>query len=397
MAIFAALLLPVLAGMAGLALDLGNLYMAQSRLQAATDAAALSGSLELPYDPDLSKGLVATAATNMLAANMANATVQSLSAGTEVRSVCLATRTTVPTLLLHVLGVGSRTAQAKACAGFNNLDVVFVIDNTGSMGGTPIAKVREASRDLVDLIMPDGAAPAAKIGLVPFRGKVHVGAGVDGLPEGCRNADGTRNTGLLPQYPDPYHRVSADTCTPIPAIAPLTGDKSVIHAAIETQTATGAASGTVISEGLKWGRQVLSPQAPYTQGGDPAKFRKIMILLTDGDTEDGTCGGSYRATYTPNNYYTNAYFGMGTTSCHCENGGCLNQAMLDEATAAKNQGVEVFAVRFGDSDPTDVALMKGVASSRPGTDDHYFNAPTAGDIDDVFKQIGRQLGWRLLN
>ncbi len=397
MTLFVALLLPVLVGMVGLALDMGNLYMTQSRLQTATDASALAGSLELPYDPDLSKGLVSKASRDMLRTNYTNATVTSITAGTEVRSVCVQTKATVGALLLQTLGINSTLVTAKACAGFNNLDVVLVIDNTGSMSGTPISMVRQASLELVDLIMPDHGAPAAKIGLVPFRGKVHVGANVDGLADGCRNADGTRNTGLLSKYPDPQHRVATDSCSNIPRISPLTGDKATIKAAINSQTATGSSSGTVISEGIKWGRQVLSPAAPFTQGGDPKKYRKIMILLTDGDTEDGSCGGTYKATYTPNDYWTNAYYGMSTTTCHCEDGGCLNKAMLDEAQKAKNEGVEIFTVRYGDSDTTDKNLMKTVASSRAGTTDHYYDAPSTSAISDVFKQIGRQLGWRLLN
>ncbi len=41
--------------------------------------------------------------------------------------------------------------------------------------------------------------------------------------------------------------------------------------------------------------------------------------------------------------------------------------------------------------------MKQIASSKPGTDDHYFDAPSVYDIPTVFKEIGKQLGWRLLN
>ena len=59
--------------------------------------------------------------------------------------------------------------------------------------------------------------------------------------------------------------------------------------AINSQTATGNSSGTVIPEGIKWGRNVLTPEAPYDQGGSEDDYRKIMIVLTDGDTEDGEC------------------------------------------------------------------------------------------------------------
>jgi hypothetical protein len=125
-------------------------------------------------------------------------------------------------------------------------------------------------------------------------------------------------------------------------------------------------------------------------------MRKILILLTDGDTEDGMCGGSHAVSYQPNNYWTNAYFGMLDMDAHCEDGGRLNEDLLAEAMLARNAGIEVFCIRYGDSDAEDVRLLKAAASSTPGTDDHYFNAPSPYDIGDVFKKIGRQLGWRLL-
>ena len=402
--VLVAVLIPILLGAAGLALDLGNLYLAQTRLQAAVDAGALAGALQLPYDPDLTKDIAKPAAIDMVHTNYAEAQIQNVAAGSEVRSLCVTATAQVNTLLLGVLGVNSGSVAAQACAGFNNLEVALVIDNTGSMKGTPISRVREAGADLVDLIIPDGAAPNTRVGLVPFRGKVKV-LDAEGYPSGCLNADGSLNVGIHPDfmplyYALPYYtrsQINLDTCTSIPPVHSLTTDKDEIIAAIAQMDALGAGSGTVISEGIRWGREVLTPEAPYTQGSADDKIRKIMIVLTDGDTEDGTCGGSYAMSYTPNNYWTNAYYGMKVTNCHCENGGGLNQAMLAEAQKAKDAGIEIFSIRFGVSDTTDIQLMKQIASSKPGTTDHYFDAPSAEDIPEVFKLIGKQLGWRLLN
>jgi uncharacterized protein YegL len=398
-------MLPLLMGMVGLAVDLGLVYVSHTRLQNAVDAGAMAASAELPYDPDMSTDLVPQAAQSMVARNYPEAKVTGLTEGSEVRSVCVNAEADVPLLLLDSLGLSDPTVQASACAGFNNLEIALVIDNSGSMKGTPISKVREASEDLADLVMPDGSRAATRMGLVPFRGKVHVGSNVDGLADGCRNADGSRNTGIHEDFMDEYYalpyylrsRITLDTCSGIPTIQPLTESKSEILGAIATQTATGSASGTVISEGVKWGAAILTPEAPYTEGGDPDDWRKVLILLTDGDTEDGECGGTYGMSYRPNVYWTNAYFGMGDDSSHCEDGGALNQAMLDAAQAAKDSGIEIFTIRFGTSDTVDVALMKQMASSNEGTDDHYFDAPTSDDIPDVFRRIGKQLGWRLLN
>jgi len=403
--ILLALLVPVILGMVGLAVDMGNMYVTHTRLQAAVDAGALAGSLELPYDPDIDKGLVKQAVTDMIHTNMPAAVVQQVSPGTEVRSVVVKAKAEVKLLIMGFTGIADHWVSASAAAGFNKLEVVFVVDNSGSMKGTPINLVKEASIELTELLMPDGADPDTKVGLVPFRGKVKVGDDVDGLDGGCRNADGSVNNGINDEFMDDYYALSSryrrsidlDTCSDIPEIMPLSQDKDEIISAINQQTATGNASGTLISEGIKWGRNVLTPEEPYTQGGDKEDMRKIMIVLTDGDTEDGECGGSYRASYRPNNYWTNAYFGMGVDTAHCENGGVLNEEMLAEAELAKDAGVEIFSIRFGSSDNTDVSLMKEIASSKTGTDDHYFDAPSVYDIPDVFKEIGKQLGWRLLN
>lgn len=400
-----ALVIPAVMAMVGLALDLGNIYTAHTRLQAAVDSAALAGSLELPYDPNLNKGLVRAAVAGMLEKNYPGAELDTVSSGTEIRSVNIKAHADVDLLIMGFLGLSSQRVDAKASAGFNKLEVVFVIDNSGSMRGTPITMVKQAATELVDLIIPDGARSDTKIGLVPFRGKVNIGeeAG-DGL-SGCRNADGSLNTGIHEDFMDMYwslpyqyrSRITLDTCSSIPEARALTTEKTVIVQAINSQTATGAASGTIIPEGVKWGRHMLTEEAPYTQAGSKDDYRKIMILLTDGDNEDGECGGPYRSYYEPNNYWTNAYYGMKITDAHCEDGGVLNTHMLQEAQAAKDAGIEIFTIRFGNSDNTDRALMKQMASSKPGTDDHYFDAPSVYDIDDVFKKIGRQLGWRLLN
>ncbi len=400
-----ALLLPVILGMVGVAFDMGNMYLAHTRLQSAVDAGALAGSLELPYDPDLSKGIVSAAVAYMVALNMESAEIESVTPGTEVRSVVVQGKAKVNLMIMDLAGMADPYVYASAAAGFNKLEVVFVVDNSGSMKGTPISMVKEASIELTDLLIPDGAQPDTKVGMVAFRGKVRIGDDVDGLPGGCRNADGSVNEGIHEDFMDDYwalssyyrRKVSLDTCSDLPETMPLSQDKDAIIDAINQQTATGDWSGTVIPEGIKWGRHVLTTEAPYVEGGDKEDFRKIMIVLTDGDTEDGECGGNYRASYRPNNYWTNAYFGMGTDEAHCENGGVLNEDMLAEAQLAKDEGIEIFAIRFGTSDTTDRNLMMEIASSKPGTDDHYFDAPSVYDIPEVFKEIGKQLGWRLLN
>ena len=134
----AAVLLPLLVGLTGLAVDVGNIYVAQSKLQAAVDAGALAGCLQLPYDPKVSNGKVVAAVTNVVNENFKDstaytATLDDIYPGTEVRSVCVQASTTVDAMFIGALeAIGaspalSTTITADACAGFNNLEVAFKI------------------------------------------------------------------------------------------------------------------------------------------------------------------------------------------------------------------------------------------------------------------------------
>lgn len=429
---------------AAVAVDLGRIYVERNRLQNAVDSAALAGSLHLADDPDVDNGTVAEAATSNLLANDADAVNIEVTSGGATRSVCVTAEAVVDMTLAKVIGQEEATVTAEACAGYNDIELVMVLDATGSMKGTPIANVKQAAANLVDLIMPASSGTTrSKIGLVPFQGKVRIDGNdpvtaeenPDGVGAGCRNADGTLNNGKLKTeyskttdgksifYGYTISGVSTSTdktCAGMSPIRALSSDKDAIQDNIAALNAGAVTSGTLISEGIKWGRRVLSPEAPYVEGNTDKKVRKIMIVLTDGDTEDGRCGGNYAsASKTINAYWTNAYFGMGLAPASaaspyaalstaaltlaqipdCKDGGKLNQAVLSEADAAKNDAdypVEIFSIRFGDSDATDKSLMKQIASSKDGADDHYYDAPDEAGIQEMFKKIGQQLGQRLM-
>ncbi|MHC1789946.1 pilus assembly protein TadG-related protein [Solidesulfovibrio sp.] len=442
--LIAASLIGVMAA-AGVAVDLGRVYVAHNRLQNAVDASALAGSLQLPDDPDVDNGKVEKAATDNLLANDPDAANIVVESGGATRSVCVTANAAVEMTISKVIGLEDTTVSAEACAGYNDIELVMVLDATGSMKGTPIANVREAATNLVNLIMPASSdtETRSKIGLVPFQGKVRIDGNdpvaaaqnPDGVGAGCRNADGTLNNGKLRVeysrtttksnifYGYTLSGVSTSTdktCAGMSPIRALSSDKDDILDNISALNAGAVTSGTLISEGIKWGRKVLSPEAPYVEGSTDKKIRKIMIVLTDGDTEDGRCGGSYAsASKTVNTYWTNAYFGQGLTPDtsgapyatlgtaaltlaqipDCKDSGLLNQYVLNEATLAKNDlnyPVEIFSIRFGSSDSTDKSLMKQIASSKAGTDDHFYDAPSESDIKDMFKKIGQQLGQRLM-
>ena len=392
--------LPVFFAFVGFAIDFSRLWAAQARLQAAVDAAALAGSLKLAGDQDVSNGNVRDAATNYMTINYPEATVVSVLPGTNERSACVTARVQLATTFMKLSRINSGTVAAVACAGFQDLEVALVIDNSGSMHGSPITNVKTAASDLVDLLIPDGKTPRVKFALVPFRGKVRVGGGEDGYPPGCRNANGTPNNSNV-SGPD-------NSCKDValPETQELTSDKKKIKDAIAKMNAgntADCASGTIDAEGLHWGREVLTPAAPFNEGAPKGQTRKVIIFLGDGDNEDGTCGGTFGScdprTDTSCEYRRNAYFQQSpaVTNCNCGNGGCLDTATLTQANTAKTtDGIEIFVIRYGTSDAYDISLLQQVASPGHGNLVYYFDAPTDADIPDMFDKIGRQLAYRLI-
>lgn len=152
-AIIAALSLPILIGFAGLALDLGRLYVAKTELQNATDACALAASRELTCDPAAgvcaqsflinaeNSGLTVTARNNVnfqaTAINIApndikfsmtfapNSGYQSRAAGANPASkyvMCTAQQTGIAPWFMQVMNVipgvaiGNQTVNARAVA-----------------------------------------------------------------------------------------------------------------------------------------------------------------------------------------------------------------------------------------------------------------------------------------
>jgi Flp pilus assembly protein TadG len=146
-----ALSLPVLIGFAGLALDLGHLYVEKTELQNATDACALAASRELTCDPTagpcatsyvtnaVNAGLTVAArnkvdfqsslisSTQIAASDIKFSTVfapdstyvpsGSTTAGTNYKYVmCTAQQTGIIPWFMQVLGVGNQTVSAQAVA-----------------------------------------------------------------------------------------------------------------------------------------------------------------------------------------------------------------------------------------------------------------------------------------
>ena len=183
--LMAAGLFPLL-GILGGALDVSRTYLAQSRIQQACDAGSLAARKELGGSV-LTAGAIPTniedKAQRFFAINFragmygtenSSFTIQ---AGSDTRIDGKAS-VEVPTTLMRIFNFDKVDVEVTCSADLNlpNIDVVLVLDQSGSMNGARIADLKSAVLEFYDEIMdvaPDNAR--IRFGVVPYSGAVNVG------------------------------------------------------------------------------------------------------------------------------------------------------------------------------------------------------------------------------
>jgi hypothetical protein len=315
---------------AGLVIDLGNAYRVQRALQASADAAAAGGAGELTLNYPANVGNATTAAMrygsqaggeNQIPGVPGGNVSENVNVDCEAQAgynctlgqpntVTVDETATVPTYLLKLLGFDTITlkAHAQACSpcGGLPLDVMIVLDRTGSM--------RASSK-----------MPQAKAGIMAFLSTMdptvdNVGLAV--LPPAPSTAAACQNVSPLFTGTDPSGtyslRSAAYTVVPLSnAYATSTGNLVASPPLISTVNCVQAGGNTAYAEALDAAYQELQ-----TDGRPDAQ--KAIIILSDGAANIGPnyLPGSSR-------YLTNPC-GQGATS----------------AGVAKAAGVLVYSIAY---------------------------------------------------
>jgi hypothetical protein len=397
-----ALMAVVLIGIIGIAVDVGRIMLAKAQLVRAVDAAALAGVLKLP-DLDAVEAEVYL----YMDENEPDATVEVPTSPT-ARQVQVTAHKDVELTFLKVLssipGIGlddPLSISADAIAGFGILpvDTYMGIDATGSMGdypcnawqsnpGCPIKEAKDAASDFVDILLGGSGSSMTQVGVGAFRGCYNppLGGGWGGPP-----------------------------CVPVSSMVhDLTDSASTLQNTINHIEAEGG-TGTNVCLGMYKGEEILF--GPH--GQTASNTLKILVLLTDGDnTYNAVSYGSgappveCRPTTSPQ--YSDQYVDSSCRSAQTRERQ-VDTKTLTLADYLKTQGVEIYVVGFGvcgspnsnlcnrsqvggtwHDDYADRNLAKCIASSTAGTNDHYFEVPTAEDLPDVFGEIARQIAFRLI-
>jgi Flp pilus assembly protein TadG len=360
-----------LMALTGFAIDAGRLFVARAELMRTADAAALAGVVELP---NLAKAQASVVKYVQANDPQATVTVQQPTSDPRLK-VTVSKR--VDMTFMRVLNVNSVTVQASATAGRGGIvDLVMVLDETGSMQGQKLRDAQDAARELVSMLLPDATGSTA-LGLAPFRMSYFSG----------RNC-----------------RFYSNECVPNSHIVGLTGNASQITSAIDRLSGDG---NTNICMGLWKGRQIIFGPGSHS---DP-KTRRVLVLLSDGDNNPHHHSDS---TWPPEcDFGRDSGIGAGcNTSDNVTN--ALDRKTYDLAQSIKSQGVEIYVVGFGlcgTNDPSipcdpskigtgsadnDRNLLKCIASSSSGTTDHYFEAVDTSQLASLFRTIGGSIIARLV-
>ncbi len=384
--IFSLAAIPMLLA-AGMAVDFMNAHRYKTQVQNALDAAVLATATSTQDDAErIAQGVAVFQANfDSAAAGFSVAPVITIDDG----RVTATADTAMPTTFMNLIGYTEMplTGLAEAVSpGIGKAEIVFVLDYSSSMNDQYEA-MRDASISLINDITEDQTATNVKIGLVPFAREVyatlpgeHVLGGTPGVawsnctidrkwPWVVNDSTPTAATNSMWGRTDSDDIIDADeydNCDSYTdnnlTIRPMSTDHAGTVAQLQAMTPH---SGTNIAVGLQFGWQVISPNAPWTEGVPYAdtSWRKIIILLSDGRHNKK---------------------GFGPGGIHTEEQGFENVDTVCDA--AKTAGVMIVTVAYELDDEEGKEQLQRCASET-----QYYLEGTEENIAEVFDGIGNLL------
>jgi hypothetical protein len=177
--------LVALTGFVGVAIDTGRMQMVQSKLQFSLDAAGLAAGSTISttsLNSEVSKYLNANF-NGYMGATVTGATVVANTANTVFT---LSATASLPTTFMGTVGIKTITvtANSQVSRAVTGVELVMVLDNTGSMlnaaggGVSKIAALKTAATAFVNNVFSAGTGNGnVWMGIVPFSQSVNIGTG----------------------------------------------------------------------------------------------------------------------------------------------------------------------------------------------------------------------------
>lgn len=417
-AIAFAMVIPLIIGSAGMAIDLSNAYLIKQRLSHAVDAAALAAAAAANSTNDINSFVQEFFQLNYPADKVgAPYNVQATTDGTDIRVSATANYVTyfARVLAMDNIVITEDSVVTKEIIG---LEVALVLDVTGSMStNNNIGTLRTAAANFTNILFDHTTyTDAVKIGIIPFSTAVNVGPyGLGKTPSGSTydtafvnnpsklsfnqsqtnqwwgcvldnqtTPKDTQNTDSTWKW-DMYRYTNAgakdskirkDSVSPNSVcnksyILPLSTNRTTILTKINGLQASGY---TLSNLGMVWGYRVLSPEFPFREGAawDNHEWRKVAVLMTDGD-----------------NNMNDVYTGYGTwMNNQTMTDSVLNQRLAQTCTNMKNDGITIYTITFTSGiDQNTKNYFKNCASDPS----KWYDAPQQADLINAFEQISREL------
>lgn len=418
----------------GASIDYARAQMAQAKLSDTLDAAALAAGSIANAQPTQ----VQATAQNYFNVNFPqgymDATLSPLQFVNNVQGAppIITASATIPTIFMGIVGIDTMTVNAHTEVARNSggLELVLVMDNTGSMAGQKLTELKSSASDLVNILFGNAVTKDDLwIGLVPFAQTVNIGkthtSWLDGTTfdwgptswGGCVDAQANG----MDQDDDPPTKSAANklrayywpsdsnntwktvsskgkvtystiTSTRGPnaycsqAVTPMTNQKAAILAGINSMVANG---NTHVNLGAVWGWRMLSPKWRGLWGGTmdannlpldygTENMTKVAIILTDGQN-------------TINNSDRTAYWYLSDNKLGTTNGtkavAELDKRTLAVCNAMKAKGIIVYTLLY-DLNNSSIANLYTNCASKP---DYFFNSPTYDTLHSAFQTIGDSL------
>ncbi len=330
--IFGLMLFVLMLMMSGIAVDLMRYENTRTKLQNTLDrctlaAAALTQTLDRR---DVVQDCVQKAG---LAKQISDITVVDGGNSSVVRA---AGRADTQPMFMHMIGIESldATGISQAEQSVSNLDIVLVLDISGSMAGTKIANLKVAARDFVDTVLAGDTNHNVSISIVPYNAQVNIGPDLVGAFN-VTHQNGVANTNCIeiPTTEGAHLALSRTNALPMMAHADISSSttRSTSYVAPSSATPSFTSSNckpttvniirlpgndadtlkaqisglqeggfTSITLGMKWGVTMLDPsmrsafnsligqnKIPVSLANRPFDYTdagmKIIVLMTDGE------------------------------------------------------------------------------------------------------------------
>jgi len=184
-----AISLLALMGLSGIAIDVGRLQMTQSKLQFSVDAAGLAAGATVSTanaDTEFTKYLnvnfgCASSSPGSDCYLGSTITGHSITTDSTNTHITLSASAMMPTTFMKVFNIDNitLTANSQITRSITGLELVFVLDVTGSMSGSKLSALKAAATTLVNnLFAGEATSTDGKlwIGVVPFSQAVNIGS-----------------------------------------------------------------------------------------------------------------------------------------------------------------------------------------------------------------------------